>query len=58
MKPHAMLPDKSHDEQSRQDFVASLRAHLAARVMPGNTRNWRRQQAKTCPVLKRTSSGT
>ena len=38
MKPHAMLPDKSHDEQSRQDFVASLRAHLAARVMPGNTR--------------------
>ena len=38
MKPHAMLPDKNHDEQSRQDFVASLRAHLAARVMPGNTR--------------------
>ncbi len=38
MKPHAMLPDKNHDEQSRQDFVASLRARLAARVMPGNTR--------------------
>lgn len=31
-----MLPDKQHDEQARQDFVASLRAHLAARVMPGN----------------------
>ena len=36
MKPHPMLPDRNHDEQSRQDFVASLRSHLSARVMPGN----------------------
>jgi SAM-dependent methyltransferase len=36
LKPHNMLPDRDHDEQARQDFVASLRSHLASRIMPGN----------------------
>jgi len=34
-KPHVMVPDASHDEGARQDFVKALRAHLAAKVMPG-----------------------
>lgn len=33
--PHAMLPEGSHDEIAAQDFVATLRRHLAARVAPG-----------------------
>jgi 2-polyprenyl-3-methyl-5-hydroxy-6-metoxy-1,4-benzoquinol methylase len=36
MKAHKMLPVSNHDEKARQDFVASLRKHLAGRVMPGN----------------------
>lgn len=32
---HAMLPDPTHDEQSRQDFVGALRGHLSSRLMPG-----------------------
>jgi 2-polyprenyl-3-methyl-5-hydroxy-6-metoxy-1,4-benzoquinol methylase len=31
-----MLPVSNHDEKARQDFVSSLRKHLAGRVMPGN----------------------
>ncbi len=34
-KPHAMLPDPTHDEQARQDFVRSFRGWLAGTVMPG-----------------------
>jgi ubiquinone/menaquinone biosynthesis C-methylase UbiE len=34
-KHHEMLPTPRHDEQARQDFVGSLRAHLSSRVMPG-----------------------
>ena len=34
-KHHAMLPETTHDEQSRQDFVGALRGHLSSRVMPG-----------------------
>ena len=33
--PHTMQPVARHDEQSRQDFVGALRAHLSGRVMPG-----------------------
>ena len=33
---HAMFPDAWHDEQSRQDFVRSLKVHIAQDVMPGN----------------------
>ncbi|MBM4191851.1 MAG: methyltransferase domain-containing protein [Gammaproteobacteria bacterium] len=32
---HAMQPTTDLDEQARQDFVSSLRAHLSARLMPG-----------------------
>ena len=32
---HAMLPDLSHDEQARQDFILGFRGHLSGRVMPG-----------------------
>lgn len=32
---HAMQPVPSLDEQARQDFVCSLRAHLSGRLMPG-----------------------
>lgn len=36
MPRHPLLPATDHDEQARQDFVASLRSHLAAHVAPGN----------------------
>lgn len=36
MPTHDMLPDTDHDEQAMQDFVTSLRGHLASKVMPGN----------------------
>lgn len=32
---HAMQPVPNLDEQARQDFVSSLRAHLSGRLMPG-----------------------
>lgn len=32
---HAMQPVNQLDEQARQDFVTSLRAHLSGRLMPG-----------------------
>lgn len=34
-KQHAMLPDNTHDEQARQDFVGALRGHLSGQLMPG-----------------------
>jgi SAM-dependent methyltransferase len=33
---HPLLPEPTHDENARQEFVKSLRGHLSARVMPGN----------------------
>jgi 2-polyprenyl-3-methyl-5-hydroxy-6-metoxy-1,4-benzoquinol methylase len=33
---HDMLPQTSHDEGARLDFVRTLRSHLSARIMPGN----------------------
>jgi ubiquinone/menaquinone biosynthesis C-methylase UbiE len=33
---HAMLPGPLHDERARQDFVGTLRSHLASRVVPGH----------------------
>jgi len=33
---HEMLPHASHDEQARQNFVQSLKVHLATSVSPGN----------------------
>ncbi|MGI9614409.1 MAG: class I SAM-dependent methyltransferase, partial [Acidimicrobiales bacterium] len=32
---HSMLPDESADEQARERFVQSLKAHVAGRVSPG-----------------------
>ncbi|MBU3671564.1 MAG: class I SAM-dependent methyltransferase [Sinobacteraceae bacterium] len=34
-KQHPMVPQTTHDEQARQDFVAALRGHLSGRLMPG-----------------------
>ncbi len=34
---HAMLPETTHDEDARLNFVLNFRSYLAARVMPGNT---------------------
>jgi ubiquinone/menaquinone biosynthesis C-methylase UbiE len=34
-KQHDMLPESSHDEQARQDFVAAFRGHLSGSLMPG-----------------------
>ena len=34
-KQHAMVPQTTHDEQARQDFVSALRGHLSGRLMPG-----------------------
>ena len=33
---HAALPAATHDELARQNFVQSLKVHLATRVSPGN----------------------
>ena len=33
---HDLLPKPSHDELARQNFVKSLKLHLATRVAPGN----------------------
>lgn len=33
---HDMLPQATHDEQARQNFVQSLKEHLAMHVSPGN----------------------
>jgi ubiquinone/menaquinone biosynthesis C-methylase UbiE len=35
---HPMLPRANHDEGARQDFVQSLKIHLATKVSPGNER--------------------
>ncbi|NDE01089.1 MAG: class I SAM-dependent methyltransferase [Gammaproteobacteria bacterium] len=34
-KQHPMVPQTTHDEQARQDFVSALRGHLSGRLMPG-----------------------
>jgi ubiquinone/menaquinone biosynthesis C-methylase UbiE len=34
-KQHSMVPQTTHDEQARQDFVSALRGHLSGRLMPG-----------------------
>jgi SAM-dependent methyltransferase len=34
--PHAVLPSTNADEFARQEFVKSLKFHLASRVSPGN----------------------
>ena len=34
-RQHDMLPQSSHDEQARQDFVAAFRGHLSGSLMPG-----------------------
>ncbi len=33
---HELLPKPSHDELARQNFVKSLKLHLATRIAPGN----------------------
>ena len=33
---HTLLPQASHDELARQNFVQSLKVHLATQVSPGN----------------------
>ena len=33
---HDLLPQASHDELARQNFVQSLKLHLATKVSPGN----------------------
>ncbi|MFM7626809.1 MAG: hypothetical protein ACKO7G_10150, partial [Gammaproteobacteria bacterium] len=48
-KHHDMLPTPSHDEQARQDFVASLRGHLSGRLMPGAYQLYERRVA---PALR------
>lgn len=35
-RQHAVLPAATHDELARQNFVQSLKVHLATRVSPGN----------------------
>jgi len=40
---HKMLPQTSHDELARQNFVQSLKVHLATRVSPGNERVYERR---------------
>lgn len=35
---HPILPDTTHDDTARLDFVKSLRGYLSTRVLPGNFR--------------------
>jgi SAM-dependent methyltransferase len=42
-KARAMRPSTTHDEQARQDFVSAFRAHLAARLTPGNQAAYERR---------------
>jgi SAM-dependent methyltransferase len=35
---HPFLPDTTHDDAARLEFVKSLRAYLSTRVLPGNAR--------------------
>lgn len=35
-RPSGITPSPNHDEAARLDFVKSLRAHVAGKVMPGN----------------------
>lgn len=51
---HAMLPDLSHDESSRQAFVKSFRGHLSSKVMPGNYQVY---QARVEPQFKAQNGG-
>jgi SAM-dependent methyltransferase len=46
---HQMLPQPTHDELARQDFVTSLRGHLSGRIMPGAYRVF---QARVEPAFK------
>ncbi len=34
--PHGVLPQALHDELARQNFIQSLKVHLATKVSPGN----------------------
>ena len=42
---HAVLPVATHDEFARQNFVQSLKVHLATKVSPGNKTVYERRAA-------------
>ncbi len=42
---HPLLPTATHDELARQDFVQSLKVHLATTVSPGNKTIYERRAA-------------
>lgn len=42
---HAILPEATHDEFARQNFVQSLKIHLATKVSPGNKTVYERHAA-------------
>lgn len=44
-RQHAVLPAATHDESARQNFVQSLKVHLATRVSPGNKTIYERRAA-------------
>lgn len=44
-RQHAVLPAATHDELARQNFVQSLKVHLATRVSPGNKTIYERRAA-------------
>lgn len=46
---HAALPTANHDESARQDFVVSLRQHLAREVVPGNQKVF---QSRVAPAFQ------
>ena len=50
-KPHAVLPNATHDEAARQDFVAGLRVHMMREVSAGNRPLY---DAKVLPAFRRT----
>lgn len=48
---HAVLPDATHDEAARQDFVAGLRVHMMREVSSGNRPLY---DTKVRPAFRRT----
>ena len=42
---HAMLPETTHDQAERYNFLSHLNRHLAARVLPGVERAYRNEVA-------------
>jgi ubiquinone/menaquinone biosynthesis C-methylase UbiE len=51
---HPILPEITHDDTARLDFVKSLRRYLSTRVLPGNSRVY---EERVLPEFRRNHDG-